>query len=170
MVSLKGVGVRKVVKTASSQGSRKSSRPKASVSYKEINESDVPSKSSGVTSSSRSIGIEATIHSKRQPIPTKNSKGVLVFKDSPMFRPNMTPKEVLHAGSFGGTYFRSIYSSVTGEKYQGSEVIKEFPSDWFDGLNLSKMVLAQTYDKSRNTYKADCGGDLNMWESSGWMA
>jgi hypothetical protein len=37
-----------------------------------------------------------------------------VFEDCPELRPNMTPKEVLQAGSFGGTYFRPIKSGVTG--------------------------------------------------------
>ena len=33
------------------------------------------------------------------------------------FRPNLSPKEVLQQGSFGGTYFRPIYSSVTKQKW-----------------------------------------------------
>ena len=41
--------------------------------------------------------------------------GKLVFEDYPEFRPNMTPKEVMQAGSFGGTYFRPIFSKVAGE-------------------------------------------------------
>lgn len=48
------------------------------------------------------------------PLPKKNKKGELVFEDEPEFRPNLTPKEVLQGGSFGGTYFRPIRSSVTG--------------------------------------------------------
>ena len=44
------------------------------------------------------------------------------FKDYPDFKPNLTPKEVFKMGSFGGTYFRPIKSSVTGKSYK-SEII-----------------------------------------------
>ena len=44
-------------------------------------------------------------HSER-----KNSRGQLEFEDVPDFLPNRTPKEILQFGSFGGTYFRPIYS------------------------------------------------------------
>ncbi|XP_013381044.1 uncharacterized protein LOC106152097 isoform X2 [Lingula anatina] len=101
------------------------------------------------------------------PLPTRNKKDVLVFEDWPEFQPNMTPKEVLQAGSFGGTYFRPIKSSVTGKSYSG--VWKELPSDWLAGLNIGKQVSSPTYSEKVNTYKVKCGGSLEMWESSGWM-
>ena len=49
------------------------------------------------------------------PMPTRNKKGELIFEDCARLRPNMTPMEVLQAGSFGGTYFRPIKSGVTGK-------------------------------------------------------
>ncbi|KAK3097324.1 hypothetical protein FSP39_008631 [Pinctada imbricata] len=100
--------------------------------------------------------------------PTKNAKGELVFDDYPEFRPNMTPKEVLHAGSFGGTYFRPIRSSVTGKSYK-DEAYKELPEDWLKGLSIKKQVACSTYHEDVNTYKVKCGGSLEMWEESGWM-
>ena len=48
--------------------------------------------------------------------------------------------EVLQAGSFGGTYFRPIYSSVTKVKY-GKEVWQELPSDWLEGLDIRYLHM-----------------------------
>merc|ERR1711936_160158 len=100
-------------------------------------------------------------------IPRKNSDGVLIFKDQKEFRPNMTPKEVLQAGSFGGTYFRPIKSSVTGLKY--NKMWNELPQNWLENLNIKRLVASTNYDEKVNTYKVKCGGSLEMWESSGWM-
>ncbi|KAF4112843.1 hypothetical protein G5714_005388 [Onychostoma macrolepis] len=97
----------------------------------------------------------------------RNEKGQLVFKGHPEFTPNMTPKEVLQAGSFGGTYFRPIYSSITKQHYK--DAWQELPKDWLDGLNISKQVASSTYRENVNTYKVKCGGSLEMWESSGWI-
>lgn len=103
-----------------------------------------------------------------EPLPTRNKKGELVFEDTPEFRPNMSPKEVLQAGSFGGTYFRPIKSGVTGKKY-GSEVWKELPQEWLEGLDTKRQVCSSTYNERVNTYKVKCGGSLEMWEENGWM-
>ncbi len=75
---------------------------------------------------------------------------------------------MLQAGSFGGTYFRPIYSSVTKTQYD-DKVWQEFPSDWFEGLNIGKQVTSKTYRPEVNRYGVKCGGDLNMWEGSGWI-
>jgi hypothetical protein len=56
---------------------------------------------------------------------------------------------------------------VTGESY--SDEWKEFPSDWFEGLNIQKQITSVKYNTGVNKYKENCGGDLEMWESSGWI-
>ncbi|CAM9421325.1 unnamed protein product [Sphacelaria rigidula] len=114
----------------------------------------------GAGSSGAKTGVEAEI-------PKRNKQGQLVFPDHPKFRPNLTPKEVMQMGSFGGSYFRPIRSSVTNMSYK--DVWKEFPSDWFEGLNIKRQVANPMYLDSVNKYGVGCGGDLHMWESSGWM-
>ena len=95
---------------------------------------------------------------------------MVVFKDFPEFRPNLTPKQVLKMGSFGGTYFRDIHSSVTNKNYKGKTVIKEYPDDWFKGVDIDKKVVSSQYDKNVNTYKVKCGSSLEDWESKNWIA
>jgi hypothetical protein len=111
--------------------------------------------------------IDVRTSDKMKPIPERNEAGDLLFLDYPNFRPNLTPKEVLQMGSFGGTYFRPITSSVTRQSYK--DVWKELPEDWLKGLNIKTQVASSTYSKSVNKYKEACGGDLEMWESSGWI-
>jgi len=103
----------------------------------------------------------------KQSIPKSDKDGVLIFPDAKEFRPNMTPKEVLQAGSFGGTYFRPIKSSITGLKY--NKMWNELPQDWLKGLDGKRMIYSSIYDESVNTYKVKCGGSLEMWETSGWI-
>tara|TARA_Y100000389_G_scaffold43581_1_gene38234 strand:- start:5833 stop:6387 length:555 start_codon:yes stop_codon:yes gene_type:complete len=92
-----------------------------------------------------------------------------VFKDFPQFTPNVSPKDVLREGSFGGTYFRPIKSSVTGNTYTSQEVINEYPKYWFQGINIDKMVTSSTYDKKVNKYNVKCGSSLENWEENGWI-
>jgi len=100
--------------------------------------------------------------------PTRDKNGVFVFEDFPEFSPNLSPKEVLSMGSFGGTYFRPIYSGVTKQKY-GSEVWKELPEDWLQGLNIKSQVSCSVYDPKVNNYGVKCGASLEEWEGSGWI-
>ena len=74
----------------------------------------------------------AKVLETKMKIPKRNKHNELVFSDYPDFRPNLTPKEILQRGSFGGTYFRRIHSKVTGQTYSGA--YKEFPEDWFEGI------------------------------------
>lgn len=94
--------------------------------------------------------------------------GCLVFDDASDFRPNLTPKEILLGGSFGGTYFRDIKLEKTGKWYRNAW--KEFESDgWFEGLDIARMVSSPIYHKEVNTYKVKCGQSLAEWESKGWI-
>ena len=54
------------------------------------------------------------------------------------FGANKTPVEIIREGAFGGTYFRDIYSGVTGKWY-----IKSWKD--FDPLKkkLIKSIIAQ---------------------------
>lgn len=107
------------------------------------------------------------IYNKKKRIPKKNKKGELVFNDYPDFRPNLTPKEIIQAGSFGGTYFRPILSGITGKYYK--DEWKEFPLDWFKGLDKEKYLTSIVVQKEVNKYNVKTGGNLDMWESSGWI-
>lgn len=111
-----------------------------------------------------------TIHPKLQPVPERSADGHFLFPDFLEFKPNLSPKQIVQAGSFGGTYYRDIVSAVTGIRYKGKEVITEFPGDWFEGLCLEDKVLSPDYSKTANRYGVACGGSMGMWETSGWIS
>ena len=101
---------------------------------------------------------------------SKNIKPKTIkFEDHPEFTPNMTPKQVLQSGAFGGTYFRKIRSSVTGKTYD--DAWKEFPKNWFEGLDIKKMITRKWEDYSIgvNKYKVKVGTTLEFWEEKGWI-
>ena len=63
-------------------------------------------------------------------------------------------------GAFGGTYFRPIHSSITGEDYTPKQGMKGLPKDWFKGLDIDTTVISSKYDKNVNKYKVKCGSSL----------
>lgn len=85
------------------------------------------------------------------------------------FKPNKKPKQVFKLGAFGGTYFRPIYSSITKQSYSEEDAIKEYPENWFKGINVKKKITSPNYDKKVNKYKVKCGSSLESWEESGWI-
>jgi hypothetical protein len=103
----------------------------------------------------------------KKPLPRRSEDGKLIFVDFPEFQPNLTPKEIIQAGSFGGCYFKQITSRVTGQTY--SDAWREFPYDWFEGLAITEQVASTTYNKEINTYKVSCGSSVQQWEESDWV-
>ncbi|PRW44939.1 Cysteine histidine-rich domain [Chlorella sorokiniana] len=98
----------------------------------------------------------------------RDSQGRLVFGDHPEFRPNLTPKQVIRAGSFGGIYFNPVGGKpgILGKRVEVSH--EEFPADWFAGLP-KKQYAARIYTFSTNKYGVKAGQDQAFWEDKGWI-
>jgi hypothetical protein len=96
----------------------------------------------------------------------KRKNGLLIFKDFPDFTPNLTPREMFEMGSFGGTYWRPIYSSITKKNYKN--VHKKYPKTWWK--NIPESYLSNTSCVINiNKYKVRVGTSLKFWESKGWI-
>ena len=71
-------------------------------------------------------------------------------------------------GSFGGTYWRPIYSSVTDKKYKNQH--KKYPKSWWSNIPDSWLVTPWSeYDKNINKYKVKVGTTLEFWEEKNWI-
>ncbi|MFZ2004881.1 MAG: hypothetical protein WB697_20085 [Stellaceae bacterium] len=69
----------------------------------------------------------------------------------PEFRPELTPKEMLALGVFGGKYMTDCRG--------------EFPADWFAHAKLSPGG----YDPSRNYFRVAASQSLSVWRAKGWI-
>ena len=67
-----------------------------------------------------------------------------------IFKPELTPKEMLELGVFGGAYF--------GDK------IKEFPKSWLKDAKLSKK-----FDVKINRFRVKAGLSRKEWQDKGWI-
>ena len=91
----------------------------------------------------------------------------ILFKDYPHFKPNLTPRQMFDMGSFGGTYWRPIYSDITKKNYKNVHMHKKYDK-LFEGIPEEK--LSQTkYDKSINKYGVKVGTTLEFWEEREWI-
>lgn len=67
------------------------------------------------------------------------------------FKPDLTPKEMLELGVFGGKYM--------------TDCKKEFPENWFTKAKLSP----KRKDVSLNFFKIDASQPLSVWRKKGWI-
>lgn len=70
----------------------------------------------------------------------------------PAFTPDLSPREMLELGVFGGAYFAD-----------GS--IDEFPEEWF---KIAKM--SETYDKNLNYFGVKASQSREEWRRKGWLS
>ena len=98
----------------------------------------------------------------------QNSKGEFIFKDFPEFTPNLSPRDIFVLGSFGGTYWRPIYSQVTGKNYKDKHLA--FPKSWWKGIPDKWLTNEwDNYDKHINKYGVKVGTTLEFWEDKNWI-
>ena len=79
------------------------------------------------------------------------------------FDANKTPIEVIKEGTFGGTYFRDIYSDVNGKWYR--KLWKKLD----ESKNIDQNYCCSNYDSIVNKYKVKCGTSLTFWENKNWI-
>lgn len=69
----------------------------------------------------------------------------------PSFTPDMTPKQMLKAGVFGGKYM--------------TDCKKEFPKDWFTNAKLN----SEKHDAKLNCFGVNASQPLSVWKKNGWI-
>jgi len=67
------------------------------------------------------------------------------------FKPDLTPKEMLELGVFGGKYL--------------TDCQKEFPESWFKKAKL----CPQKHDPELNCFKVNASLPLSVWRKKGWL-
>ena len=67
------------------------------------------------------------------------------------FRPQLTPKQMLRLGVFGGKYLTDCTS--------------EFPADWFEHAKLCRT----RHDPEVNFFKVNASLPLSQWRKKGWI-
>jgi hypothetical protein len=69
----------------------------------------------------------------------------------PEFKPELTPKEMLRLGVFGGKYM--------------TDCEKEFPSDWYKNAKLD----SEKHNPELNFFKVNASQPLSVWRKNGWI-
>ncbi len=71
----------------------------------------------------------------------------------PEFKPQLTPKQMLALGIFGGLYF--------------SDRTKELPADWYAKAKLQHLGMKA--DPKLNLFKINASQPLSVWKKNGWI-
>ena len=77
-------------------------------------------------------------------------------KFDPSFTPELTPKEMLKLGVFGGAYFVGTKNGIP----------KDLPASWFHGVKLSPTGKKDT---SFNFFGVSASQTLSVWKKKGWI-
>lgn len=78
-----------------------------------------------------------------------------VGKDfDPRFKPELTPKQMLVLGVFGGVYMR--------------DCVDEFPKDWFQKAKFQREGI-YVRDAKINFFKVNASQPLAEWRRKGWI-
>lgn len=72
----------------------------------------------------------------------------------PRFKPDLTPKQMLALGVFGGVYMR--------------DCTKEFPKNWFIKAKLQKKG-SYLHNPELNFFKVNASQPLSVWKKKGWI-
>jgi hypothetical protein len=73
------------------------------------------------------------------------------------FRPDLTPKEMLELGVFGGKYM--------------TDCTDEFPKEWFKHAKFAQQDIfgKRKYEKNLNFFKIKASQPLSVWRKNGWI-
>ena len=82
------------------------------------------------------------------------------------FKTNLSPRDIFKLGSFGGTYWRPIYSKFF--KYELKDKHKKYPESWWEGIP-EENLSSREYDIKKNKYGVKVGTSLEFWEDKNWM-
>ncbi|KAJ9640915.1 hypothetical protein H2199_005583 [Coniosporium tulheliwenetii] len=100
--------------------------------------------------------------------PTRDENGTFHFEDYSDFLPNKSPEEMLREGSFGGSYFRPLYSKALGVTIQDDW--RELPESWIQGLDIETYLTSEVYRPEINKFRVAAGQPIEAWEAAGWVA
>ncbi|VUC32107.1 unnamed protein product [Clonostachys rosea] len=100
--------------------------------------------------------------------PTRDDAGTFHFESHPDFRPNKSPEEIIREGSFGGSYWRPLFSKRL--RITVRDDWRELPASWTAGLDVDTYLTSTAYSPEVNKYGVACGQSIEEWEAAGWIA